>query len=485
MKKIFLYGGVALSLALANSCARNPVTGKKQVVFTSEAQEIEQGAAADPQVVAQFGLYPDSALQRYFRERGLALAAQSHRPGLQWSYKILDSDVINAFATPGGYVYFTRGIMAHFNDEAQMEGVLGHETGHVTARHSVIQQRNQILGQAGVLATVIVNPNLGQIAETASQGVGLLLLKFSRDDERQADELGVEYSTKMGYDAKRMAAFFQTLQRETQAHGGQTIPPFLSTHPDPGDRFVTVNQLADQWQQKTGKTTGLTVNRDAYLRRIEGITYGADPRQGFVEAGAFYHPELKFQFPVPSGWQTQNSPSQFQMAPQDGSALMVLTLAPGNDLNSAATQQLEKFGLQARESRNATVNGNPALIVVADQAAQANQQAAAVTRTLNYFIQYGGVIYHMLGATSAQNFASYQGTFSGVMEGFRQLTDANKLNRKPERIRLRSVTGATTLRQALTTFGVPQARLEELAILNGMQLTDNLPAGTLIKTVGQ
>jgi predicted Zn-dependent protease len=482
MKRIFLYGSLAATLAFAHSCARNPVTGKKQVVFTSEEAEIQQGASADPEIVAQFGLYPDSALQRYFRERGLAVAAVSHRPNLQWSYKILDSDVINAFATPGGYVYFTRGIMAYFNDEAQMEGVLGHETGHVTARHSVLQQRNQILGQAGVLAAVIVNPNLGQIAQTASQGVGLLMLKFSRDDERQADELGVEYSTKLGYDAKHMAMFFQTLQRETQSHGGQAIPPFLSTHPDPGDRFVTVSQLAEQWQQKTGKTSGLTVNRDSYLRRLEGIIYGADPRQGFVEAGAFYHPELRFQFPVPTGWQTQNTPQQFQMAPQDGSALMMLTLAPGNSLNEAATTQLQKFGLQSRESRNSTVNGNPALIVVADQT---DQQSGAVTRTLNYFIQYGGAIYHMLGATTAQNFPTYQGTFTNVMEGFRQLTDASKLNRKPERVHLRTVGGATTVRAALSSFGVPEARLEEIAILNGMQLTDNLPAGTLIKTITQ
>lgn len=481
MKKVFLFGSFAAAIAFASSCARNPVTGKKQVVFTSENAEIQQGAAADPDIVAQFGLYPDSSLQRYIRERGAAVAAVSHRPNLQWSYKILDSDVLNAFATPGGYVYFTRGIMAYFNDEAQMEGVLGHETGHVAARHSVIQQRNQILGQAGVLAAVIVNPNLGQMAQTASQGVGLLLLKFGRDDERQADELGVEYSTKLGYDAKRMAAFFQTLQRETQAKGGQALPPFLSTHPDPGDRFVTVSELANTWQQKTGKTSNLTVNRNEYLRRIEGIVYGADPRQGFVESGAFYHPELKFQFPVPQGWQTQNTPQAFQAAPQSGDALFMLTLAPGNDLQSAATAALQKFQLTARELRNTTVNGNSALIVVADQN---NQQTGAVTRTLNYFIQYGGSIYHLVGATSAQNFGAYQSTFTSVMEGFRQLTDPAKLNRKPERVRLRSVAAATTLRQALTSFGVPSARLEELAILNGMQLSDNVSAGTLVKTIG-
>ncbi|RYY66341.1 MAG: peptidase M48 [Chitinophagaceae bacterium] len=480
MKRLFLFGSFAAAVAFMHSCARNPVTGKKQVVFTSEASEIQQGADADPQITAQFGLYPDSALQRYFRERGQAVAAVSHRPGLQWSYKILDSDVINAFATPGGYVYFTRGIMAYFNDEAQMEGVLGHETGHVTARHSVIQQRNQILGQVGIIAGVIINPNLGQFAEQASQGLGLLLLKFSRDDERQADELGVEYSTKLGYDAHRMAEFFQTLKRETQSHGGQALPPLLSTHPDPGDRYVTVNELANQWQQKTGNTANLKVNRDSYLRRLEGIIYGADPRQGFVEAGAFYHPDLKFQFPVPQGWQTQNTPQQFQMAPQDGKALMILTLAAGANLQEAATAQLQKYQLTARSSRTSTVNGLPAQIVVADQ----QQQGGGVIRTLSYFIQYNNAIYHLIGVTSAADYPAYEGQFASVMEGFRTLTDANKLNRKPERVRLRTANNGGTLRQVLTALGTPEARLEELSILNGMQLTDNVAKGTLIKTVG-
>ncbi|RYZ17762.1 MAG: peptidase M48, partial [Chitinophagaceae bacterium] len=460
MKRIFLFGSLAAAVALANSCARNPVTGKKQVVFTSEAAEIQQGAEADPQIVAQFGLYPDSALQRYIRERGNAVAAVSHRPGLQWSYKILDSDVINAFATPGGYVYFTRGIMAHFNDEAQMEGVLGHETGHVTARHSVIQQRNQIFAQVGVIAGVIINPNLGQFAEQLSQGAGLLLLKFGRDDERQADELGVEYSTKLGYDAHRMAIFFNTLKRQGEAAGAQTLPPFLSTHPDPGDRFVTVNQLATEWQQKTGNTSNLKVNRDAFLRRIEGIVYGADPRQGFVESGAFYHPELKFQFPVPQGWQTQNSPSQFQMAPADGKALVILTLAQGSTLQAAATASLQKYGLVARSQRSTTVNGIPAYVVVADQQPQQGQQQGAATiRTLNYFLQYNNNVYHMIGVTSATDYPAYENGFASVMEGFRSLSDPDKLNRKPERVHIRTVNTAGTLRQVLLSYNVPERRL--------------------------
>ncbi|GAA4331412.1 M48 family metalloprotease [Flaviaesturariibacter amylovorans] len=483
MKNALLLGGLALGIALAQSCARNPVTGKRQVVFTSEAQEISMGQEADPQIVAQFGLYPDSSLQRFMRERGQAVAAISHRPNIAYTFRVLDSDVINAFATPGGYVYFTRGIMAHFNDEAQFMGVLGHETGHITARHSVIQQRNQMLGQVGVLASVIVNPNLGRFAESAMQGVGLLMLKFSRDDERQADELGVEYMTKQGYNAHNMATFFQTLQRQSQSANAQAIPPFLSTHPDPGDRFVTVNKLADQWQQKTNQTdAALKVNRESYLRRIEGITYGADPRQGYVETGAFYHPELRFQFPVPQGWQYQNSPSQFQMAPADGKALVILMLAPGSNLREAATAQLQKLQLTVVDSRETTVNGLSALVAVADQQ---QQQGGGTIRTLNYFIQYNGNIYHMVGVSAGADFAERQSTFASIMEGFRTLSDPAKLNRTAERIKLRTISSATTLRAALTAAGIPEARHNELAILNGMQLTDNLTAGTMIKVVGR
>src|SRR5688500_17681566 len=149
-----------------NNCARNPVTGKKQVVFMSEAQEIQMGQEADPQIIAQYGLYDDKNLQAFISEKGKAMAAISHRPGIEYNFRIVDSEVLNAFAVPGGYVYFTRGIMAAFNDEAQFAGVLGHEIGHITARHTVAQQRNQMLGQLGIIAGVVINPNLAQFAET-------------------------------------------------------------------------------------------------------------------------------------------------------------------------------------------------------------------------------------------------------------------------------------------------------------------------------
>ncbi|GAB2962136.1 M48 family metalloprotease [Hymenobacter coalescens] len=476
---------------LLNSCSTNPVSGKKEVSLMSEGQEVALGKEADPQIVAQYGLYENAALQRFVQEKGRQMGAVSHRPGLQYEFKVVDSPVINAFAIPGGYVYLTRGIMAHFNNEAQFAGVLGHEIGHVTARHSAQQQTKATLAQVGLIAGAIASPRLGQYAEQAQQGLSLLFLKFGRDDEREADQLGVEYSTKIGYDAHQMADFFQTLQREQQQAGGEALPPFLSTHPDPGDRYNTVHQLATEWQQKSPASTSLQVNRDAYLRLIDGIVYGDDPKQGFVENSVFYHPELKFQFPVPQGWKYQNTPQQVQMAPQDGKALLMLTLAPGETLEAAAQQLVQQYQLRVVESNSTTINGLPALAVVADQVAQQQegapqQQAAQVSaRTLLHLIRYGNANYVLLGASSPQDFAAYAPQFTSTAQGFRPLSDPDKLNRQPERVRIKTLKLRSNLAQALRSNGVPEARLEEMAILNGMQLNEQVNAGSLIKVVAK
>ena len=489
MKKIISASLFAVTMLGLTNCARNPVTGKSQVVLMSEAQEIAMGDEADPQIIAQYGLYEDSALQRYFNLKGQELARVSHRPNLVYHFRVLDSDVVNAFAVPGGYVYFTRGIMGHLNDEAQFTGVLGHEIGHVAARHSVAQQRNALLGQLGILAGVVINPNLARFAESASQGLQLMLLKFGRDAERQADELGVEYSSKLKYDAHHMADFFITLERQ-RPEGSEELPDFLSTHPNPGDRNVTVNQLATDWQKKLNLTNP-AVNRNAFLKHIDGVIYGEDPRGGYKEGNMFYHPVLKFQFATPADWMYQNSPQQVQFAPKDGKALMFMTLAKGNTLQEASNGFLQQNNMRVVESQNTTVNGLPAIAVVADpqpaadQQQQQQQQQTEQLRTLSYFIQYNGSIYLLMGVTSLANFNSYADTFSRTMESFRQLTDPAKLNKKPERIRLRTVNQTTTLQAALTSLGTPQARLNELSIVNGMQLTDQVPAGTMIKIFGQ
>ena len=474
-------------LLLTNSCATNPVTGKKDIMLVSEGQELAMGKESDPQIVASMGLYNDPKLQSFITQKGKAMAAVSHRPDLPYEFKIIDSPIINAFAVPGGYVYFTRGIMAHFNNEAEFAGVLGHEIGHITARHSAQQQSKSMLAQVGLIAGMVVSPQFGQFAEAAQQGLGMLFLIFGRDDERESDKLGVEYSTKIGYDAQEMAGFFRTLEREGEKTGSAGIPNFMSTHPSPGERYETVSQLAAA-AKKQLNATNLKVNRDSYLRMIDGIIYGEDPKQGFVENNVFYHPVMKFQFPVPTGWAVQNSPQQVQMAPKDGRALMMLTLAQGTSLEGAAQQVVQGNQLTVLESKQVTVNGLPAFAMVAEQRPQQQQQQQQqqqpqVIRALIYLIQYGGNIYNLMGITTANDFNSFANVFAGPMQNFRQLTDPDKLNRQPARIRIKPVNQSGTLSQVLSSYQTRSTDMQDLAILNGMELSDRVEKGMLIKVI--
>ncbi|HUR11397.1 MAG TPA: M48 family metalloprotease [Flavitalea sp.] len=483
MKNLSLFGWLAGAVLLFSTCAKNPVTGKRQVVLMSEAQELAMGKEADPQIIQQFGLYEDKGLQDFINVKGKEMAAISHRNNITYEFRILDSDVLNAFAVPGGYVYFTRGIMAHFNNEAEFAGVLGHEIGHIAARHSVEQQRNQLLGQLGIIAGIVLAPDLAPYAESASQGLGLLLLKFSRNAETQADKLGVEYSSKVGYDATQMADFFKTLERKSTQEGGEELPDFLSTHPNPGDRYVNVGKLATEWKQKLNLTNP-KVNRDTYLRRVEGLIYGEDPKGGFLENNAFYHPVLKFQFSTPANWAYQNSPQQVQFASKDGKALMLMTLAKGNSLQEAANSVLQQNNLQAMETREVNVNGLRALAMVADQKPQqGQQQQQSPVRTLSYLVQYGDLVYLLLGVSRTADFNTYEPVFTNAMQSFRQLTDPSKLNRQPLRVRVKTVATEGTLEQVLKNYRVPQNKLEEMAIVNGMALTERVSKGTLIKVI--
>lgn len=478
MKRINLLLMIFSFGAIVQSCSTNPVTGKKQLTLMSEEQEVAMGKEADPQIVAQFGLYEDSELQAFINEKGKAMAKVSHRPNLQYTFRIVDSDIVNAFAVPGGYVYFTRGIMAHFNDEAQFAGVLGHEIGHITARHSVIQQRNAMLGNIGLIAGVVIKPELAEFAETASQGLQLLFLKFGRDDEKQSDELGVEYSSKIGYDAKHMADFFTTLERQSVAAGAGNIPDFLSTHPNPAGRHDKVLSLATNYQKQNPGT--YNVNRNAYLKRIDGIVYGPDPRQGFLEGNIFYHPEMKFRWTLPSGWSFQNAPTVVQSAEKNGKALLQMSVVQETSTREAAQKFVTNNKLQTLDNKETTVNGYPAYMVVADVPASQNQQAL---RVVCYYIYKDKVMYQMLGVSTANEFSGYHATLNQSILSFAALTDASKLNKKPVRILVKTVSSTATLEQHFKNYNQPSSQFEELAILNGMKLTDRVESGTMIKTI--
>jgi len=466
-------------LLFITSCSRNPVTGKREFSLMSESQELAMGKQYDPSIVAQFGRYDHPQMQSFIDSKGKAMAAISHRPHLPYEFKILDSPVVNAFAVPGGYVYFTRGIMAHFNNEAEFAGVLGHEIGHITARHSARQATRQTLAQVAFIGGMIASPEFRKFGDVAQQGLGLLLMSYSRDHERESDKLGVEYSTKIGYDAREMAGFFNTLKKLSD---GPSLPTFMSTHPDPGERHLTVGRLAAEAQQDQSPDN-FKVNRESYLKLIDGMVHGEDPRQGFVENNVFYHPEMKFRYDIPNGWNTVNSPSQVQMAPADGKALMLLTLAEGSDLNTARNNAIQKNKFQVVESTNITVNGLPAIAMISEVLPEQGDQQP-VLRVLTYLIQYNGLIYKMHGLSTKADFNNYFLLFQNTMKSFRQLTEPNMLNRQPTTIKIVTVNTNTTLQQALNSHNMPTIRHKELAILNGIELNTPITAGTMIKVLG-
>jgi predicted Zn-dependent protease len=488
MKKLNIPVGFLLFTAtvlFVISCVVNPVTGKKQIMLMSEAQEIQLGLSYDPQVMATFGEYPDNTIQNFVQTKGTEIGKISHRPNLEYHVKVVDSPVVNAFAVPGGYVYLTRGILAQLNNEAELMGVMSHEIGHIAARHTVSQQSKQQLAQLLLIGGMIASEKFAQYAQYALQGMQLLFLKFSRDDERQADALGVEYSTKVGYDAHKMADFFKVLQKMSLAESEGGVPTFLSTHPDPGDRYNDVNKAATEWQTKLN-LTDYKVNQNSYLQWINGIIYGEDPRQGYVEGNIFYHPELKFKFSFPTGWTLTNSPLQVTITPSDQKALILFTLASQKTLESAVDSTMAQYELSLQGSKRTTVNGLQAILTQAKQVTQDQSTGATSTNmVLSYFISYNNLIYVFHGVTTEADFNSYANTFNSTMTTFSRLTDASKLNVKPKKVQVVKVQRAGTLADAFSYYRVSQDKQAELALLNDLELTDQVPVGKLIKIIGE
>ena len=461
------------------SCAIDPVTGKPELMLLNESQEIELGRQTDIQVVREYGIYEDPELTAYVNGLCQQVAKVSHRPNLPYQCKVVDSSVINAFAVPGGYIYFTRGILAYLNNEAELVGVMGHELGHITARHSAEQYSRAQLAQAGLGLTFGLSETLRGFSDVVQFGVGMMFLKFSRDNERESDDLGVQYSSKLGYDATQMANFFQTLDRMQPSSDRSGLPEWFSTHPNPVDRNKTVKQKAREWQAQLGLRNP-KVNGPSYLSKIDGVVFGEDPRQGFIEASFFYHPGLRFVFPIPAGWELRNTHILVQIVSPNKDAVILFFLASASTPAEAAERFVEESGGRVIESNALRINGFGAYRLISQLRSQ-----QGLIYLLSYFIQKGSRVYVFHGLTSANLFKKYHSTFKGTMEQFKELKDPGKLNVEPARIRIRSAPRAGSLHQVLRTFGVSEDKMEKLALLNGMRLNDQVPANARLKIIEQ
>ncbi len=468
-----------VTVLMAASCAINPVTGRPDLMLVSKEDEIKLGQQADIGVTGEYGLYADQTLTGYVDEMGQRLGKLSHRPELDWHFKILDASVVNAFAAPGGYVYFTRGILATLNSEAELAGIMGHEIGHVTARHSAQQISKAKMAQFGLAGvsiglSILGIPGLSSLAEL---GVGVLFLKFSRDNEREADSLGVEYATRARYDASQMAAFFETLQRMDSKSDRSGLPSWFSTHPSPEDREHSIRVQSKQMQQKIGLKDA-KIDREHYLKVIDGIVYGDDPRQGYVERNVYYHPAMKIQFPVPADWEVRDSTTAVQMVSKKKDAVIIFSGAPGTTPSDAAQKYVSETGARVLKSDGTHVNGLSARWVLSDVTSQ-----KGTIKIMSFFIQKEKDIYGFHGLSSQNLFAQYESLFEDTMKGFRELSDPKKISIQPNRIRARFTRKTTTIENALRALGVPEKHLKDVVALNGRTPGENISADTLLKIV--
>lgn len=492
MKRAIRHSIIFLSLLLfASACSvqKNPVTGQKRLFAYSWDQEVQIGQEVDQEIIAQYGLYEDEQVESYITELGEKILADSHMRRedtdrqfreTEFYFRVLDSPVVNAFALPGGYVYVTRGLMNHLNNEAQLAVVLGHEIGHVAARHASQRAIRQQLGQVAVLGGAILGQELlglpgESILNLSSQAAQLLFLSYSRDAERESDELGVEYAAMNEYVAAEGAEFFTSLKRISE-RSGQAIPSMLSTHPDPGEREQRIPELAERWAEEGYEQTIL--NKESYYDVVDGMLYGENPRDGFVENGNFVHPELEFQFPVPSEWQLINQPQQAVMVSSAEDAVMIFRI---DGESESAQGSIESFVAQEGVTLNSdepTMSGNQYSGYQADVTIE---QEEGNLRAIIYAIEFQNRVYRFINYTGVNNFDKYSSVFTAVPEQFTRVTDERILNIEPVRMEIITTNRAGTFRDFLPSSLPMDITEEELAIVNQVELDEQIEVGTELK----
>ncbi|SMO66589.1 M48 family metalloprotease [Gracilimonas mengyeensis] len=482
---------VLLIAVLINSCVSlevNPVSGNKRAFGYSWEEEEKIGAQSDKEITAQYGVYENEELSNYVSALGQEMLEVSHLRRedtpkkfreTEFTFRVLDSPVVNAFALPGGYVYVTRGLLAHLNNEAQLAVVIGHEIGHVAARHASQRAVEQQVGQLAVIGGAVLGESLGydgqSILQLSSQTAQLMFLKYGRDDERESDALGVEYAAMQNYEAAEGADFFTSLERISEQQGGG-IPTLLSSHPDPGEREQTIPQLAEKWREKGYEQT--IEDKDEYLNMIEGIMYGQNPREGFERDGTFYHPELAFQFPVPAGFQVINQPSAVILVNEAQDVITQFAIDSENSSPESSVQQfLAQEGITVMEEGSSDINNLNAYQAVASASGQNGNELQLLISA----ISYDGNIYRFLSYTTASQFEEYNDAFLEIAGGFDSLHDESILNVQPVRLQIRAANRTAAFSSFIPNNLPMNITAEDIAIINQVHMDDTIEEGTRIK----
>ncbi len=469
--------------AVLIACSTNPATGRRQMIFGSPESDVSMGKQAVPGVIAEFGELEDPALRSWVEQMGRNIASKTERKEYPFTFTVLDSPVVNAFALPGGPTFFTRGLLAYANDEAELAGVIGHEIGHVEARHSAEQQaRSTALGGLLVLGS-IANRRVAQYAGVLGAGAQLMLLSNSREAEREADMLGVRYTARAGFDPLGVSRYMRVLDRLNK-QSQSALPNWLSTHPDPGERAQTTARLA----ASAPKVQNPRVGREELLRRVDGLVFGDDPREGYQKGRTFHHPQMGFRFDLPEGWKTQNTKQALVAVDslQQPSSLLQLQAAaaaqgaPRDPEGYAAF--LAQKNPEARFAGGTTqIGGYDAwvgqILVPNDQGGSQQLVAAFVSDVGEQGTgrATGGTLLQFLGA------GEDRAAIERAIRSFRKETDRDVLAVKPVVLRLETARGGT-----LADFCAQRrdlgAKCGEIAALNHLDSEQaRLEAGRTLK----
>jgi len=480
----------ATILAGCGSAVINPVTGQAERSVMSEQDEVAQGAKAHQEVLKEYGVVRDPKLQAYVNNLGQRLAKLSHRNQLQWTFTVLDSPEINAFALPGGYVYVTRGIMAYLQSEAELAGVIGHEIGHVTARHGAQRATRQQDAGLGVLAATVLGAVLesrgvsgaGQLASDVSQTAAAgYVATYGREQELQADGLGAEYLARSAFNPRNMITVIGALKAQElfaadQARAaGRPAPQhssWLASHPSNDQRLAQITDLAAQYQ---GSYTD--EGRDSYQQLLSGMAFGESAEQGLTRGQSFYHAGLGITLTAPPGWQVQNDTEQLALVSPAGDAALVLQVAPdkAGKTHEDVIRSLLK-PIQGRTERLNLNNLNATRFV--GQRANAQGQVSPVDATL--VTGPTGAIFVL--RTVAKTAAAQQVARSGLDQAkgsFRAMTTAERATAKPWVLKpTRYPAGGFA--QLAKTSPLPQAE-QQLRLINGFYGGGEPKVGTVVK----
>jgi predicted Zn-dependent protease len=461
------------AVAVVAGCATNPVTGKRQLALISEEDEIALGQQSKEQIIQQMGAYPDPKVQAYVEAIGMKMAVASERPKLPWSFTVIDDPVVNAFALPGGPIFITRGILTHLNSEAELASVLGHEIGHVTARHSVDQMSKAQLAQLGLGVGMILKPELAAVGQAAGAGLQLMFLKFGRDAESQSDDLGFKYMVKQGYDPREADDMFVTLKRSSELAGGGRVPEWTSTHPDPENRAEAARKRAETLPNPDK----MKVGRDEFLAHVNGMVFGENPRHGYFQGDTFLHPDLKFRLDFPSGWKKQNSASAVVAVSPKQDAAIQLMPAGKMSPEEAARKFLSQEGVKP-----AQMQGGQGGLPPGSSYFEAQTQDGVVNGLVT-FVAQGGQTFGIVGMSPPAAMAANDAAFRKTMSSFAPLTDPAALAVQPAKVELVKVPRQMTLAEFNSQFPstIP---VEQVAVMNGLDpKTGTFTAGQSAKRV--